>query len=124
VQAGVMTMYTMFRSVEDKGIVNYKIANLEVSRAATASSGVPDTIIVKKINGTASKLFKFADPTPADAQKMFWRAVKPSALPTPSVAAVFRFRYEKVGRNFKPQKLYAVTKVALQLKANVPRRVV
>ena len=120
--SGVMTFYSMCRVLEDKGIVNFKVANLELSREANSTS-TADAITLKK---TANKVFKFAtDTSDATAGKMFWRTVKQDAIKkSTTMVPCFRFRYEKVGKNLKPTKIFAVTKIALKLKANTPRRVV
>jgi hypothetical protein len=56
---------------------------------------------------------------------MFWRTLKKEALAaSTTMTACFRFRFEKVGKNFKPQKIYAVTKTPISLRTNIPRRVV
>jgi hypothetical protein len=124
-QSGVMTFYQMLRTVEDKGIVSYKVANLDVSRATSeGTSAAVDAITIKT---TSPKMFKFAaeGENAAEQKKMFWRALKKEALAaSTTMTACFRFRFEKVGKNFKPQKIYAVTKTPISLKANIPRRVV
>jgi hypothetical protein len=57
-QSGVMTFYQMLRTVEDKGIVSYKVANLDVSRATSeGTSAAVDAITIKT---TSPKMFKFA----------------------------------------------------------------
>jgi hypothetical protein len=124
-QSGVMTFYQMLRTVEDKGIVSYKVANLDVSRATSeGTSAAVDAITIKT---TSPKMFKFAaeGENAAEQKKMFWRTLKKEALAaSTTMTACFRFRFEKVGKNFKPQKIYAVTKTPISLKANIPRRVV
>jgi hypothetical protein len=107
-----------------QGIVGFKISNLMVARASDvgAAASSADSFVLTKPAGDG-KMFKFASAV-GEEGKMFWRGIKTSALPSEWVAAAFRFRFERVGKNFKPMKLFAVTSQAVALEKGKPRRVV
>lgn len=118
--AKVCTFYQMLRAVEDKGIVKYSVANLEVTRDAAGGGGSDKFCISRK----TKKMYKFAETTTKEGDKLFWREIKTDKLPTEELVPVVRFRFEKVGRNFKPMKVYLATKKAVTLKAGMPRKMV
>ena len=122
-----MTVYQMVRTAEDKGIVKYNVSCLELAREE--KGGGSDSFTVKRTS--PKKFFKFAkEDTKKDAdgkkgeQKMFYRDIDASLLPNADLVTVFKFRYEKVGKNFKPMKVYVANKRSITLKAGRPKKVV
>ena len=55
--------------------------------------------------------------------KMSYRALKKNVLPSEFLVPIFRFRFEAVGKNLKPMKVYVATAKGLALKKNRPRLV-
>ena len=107
----------------NQGVVGFKVSNLTVERASDSGvSPTADSFVIKKPPGDG-KMFKFAAAA-GEEEKMFWRSIKPSAFPSEWVVVAFRFRFERVGKNFKPMKLFAVTGKAVALEKGKPRRVV
>ena len=118
----VMTFYQMIRTAEDKGIVKYGVSNLEVSRDPTAAKGT-DSFTLKRT--APKKFFKFQkeDGKKTD-NKLFYRDIDAGLLPNADLTPAFRFRFEKVGKNFKPMKVYVATKRSITLKAGRPKKVI
>jgi len=118
----VCTFYSMLRAAEDKGIIKYKVANVEVTRAENA--GNTDKILIKKTEPL--KLYKFSADTKQIDDKLYYRDIKLEHIQakTSKLIPVTRFRFEKVGRNFKPMKCYVASVCAITLKAGRPKKVV
>jgi hypothetical protein len=117
------TVHETTRYSNGSGVVGFKVSNLIVTRS-TDSGPAGDKFKIEKPAGDG-KIFKFAN-SAADRgeNKLFWREAKPSCFPSEWVCAAFRFRFERVGKNFKPMKLFAVLSQAVALEAGKPRRVV
>ena len=54
---------------------------------------------------------------------MSYRALNKNVLPSEFLVPIFRFRFEAVGKNLKPKKVYVATAKGLALKKNRPRLV-
>lgn len=120
-----MTMYSMLRSLENKGVVDYKIAFMQVTRS-TEGAPAKDSFNIdipnpKKYVFLASEDDKKGKVATKITPKNFWRL---APVPKEPLAAVFRFRFEKIGQNIKPMKPYVVVgSHGLRFTAGKPRRV-
>lgn len=125
---GVATM-TMFklllRAEKEKGLNDHRISFCAVHRKnADALEAGTDGFEIKV---KAAMKFKFLkDPRAGQedrvTSKNFFAKCVSSVTSSEHICKVFRFRFEKVGANFKVQRPYVLTTKALQLKKDIPMK--
>lgn len=119
-----MTFYQMLRRVEDLGAAaaDFSVAFIKYTR--NDSGGNRDSFAIET---TTERQYTFDQADSASGataklnQKNFFRACV-AALPTADLQPVFRFRFERVGKNLKPMKCYVVLRKGVLLKASRPKR--
>jgi hypothetical protein len=127
-----LTFYQMMKRVECAGCVIKAVGHLKVERAVDACKQGSDRFTIQKVNDNKYKLL---EEEPGDEKtKKRKREVKYTAkscfrlryrqlLENPKLLVCYRFRWEKIGGNIKPQKPYVLLAEATQLKPGRPTEI-
>lgn len=117
-----LTLYKLLlRAETEKQLTEHRVSFLKVERKATVEAG-QDGFEVTIKNGMTFKCLR--DPRTQQGEerltsKNFFSKCLAS-LPRETAMVVFRFRYERVGQNFKIQRPYVIASVPISLRKDVP----